>query len=112
MGWSDEEKKLISEWQSGKTIVINMERHTNLVKYAYNKQILILIDRRSEWGNPFILNADGTRDEVCDWYRDYYLPHKRSLLNKIKTMRGKILGCHCHPLRCHGDILKYLADEI
>ena len=110
--WSDEEKKLISEWQSGKTIVINMERHTNLVKYAYNKQILTLIDRTTEWGNPFILNTDGNRDEVCDWYRDYYLPHKRSLLNKIKTLRGKILGCHCHPLRCHGDILKYLADEI
>jgi len=109
--WSDEEKKLISEWQSGKTIVINMERHTNLVKYAYNKQILTLIDRTTEWGNPFILNADGNRDEVCDWYRDYYLPHKRSLLNKIKTLRGKILGCHCHPLRCHGDILKHLADE-
>ena len=29
----------------------------------------------------------------------------------IKDLKGKVLGCHCHPLRCHGDYLKKLVDE-
>jgi hypothetical protein len=74
-------------------------------------QVYKRIDRGTEWGNPFYLNSDGTRDEVCDWYEELLLPYKKSLLSRIGTLKGKILGCHCYPNRCHGETLKNMADE-
>ena len=62
------------------------------------------------FGNPFFLDTDGDRDQVCDGYIEYF-KHKRSLHEKVKELKGKALGCHCAPLRCHGDHLKSLADE-
>jgi len=28
-----------------------------------------------------------------------------------RELRGKILGCHCKPKACHGDILAEIADS-
>ena len=110
--WSEEEKKLRLEWDDGKnTIVINMDKHPHLVRYASDLQVYKRIDRGTDWGNPFLLDADGTRDEICDWYEIHYLPYKKSLRNRINTLKGKILGCHCYPNRCHGETLKNIADE-
>lgn len=110
--WTEEEKNLKDEWDNGKnTVVINMERHPHLVRYAADLQVYVRIDRGTAWGNPFLMDADGTREEVCEWYEDHYMPYKKSLLNKTHTLKGKILGCHCYPNRCHGDFLKALADE-
>jgi len=110
--WNEEEKKLKDEWDNGKnTIIINMHKHPNLVRYAADLQVYVRIDRGSAWGNPFIMDADGTRDEVCNWYEKHYIPYKRSLSDKIKNLKGKILGCYCYPNRCHGDTLIKLANE-
>jgi hypothetical protein len=39
-------------------------------------------------------------------------PKQKALVEKAKiALRGKILGCWCKPLDCHGDILKAVADE-
>jgi len=62
------------------------------------------VDRFSEWGNPFILGEDGDRDHVCDAY-DRYFDDKRSLHTKVKELKGKVLGCHCYPQRCHAETL-------
>ena len=71
-----------------------------------------LIDRRTKWGNPFILGKDGDRDEVCDKYEGY-IRHGRGkwLLDHLDELEGKVLGCHCKPLRCHGDTLIKLLEE-
>ena len=53
----------------------------------------VRIDRKSEWGNPFLLDADGNRDQVCDWYAAIYWPHKASLHRNIHELHGKALGC-------------------
>ena len=58
----------------------------------------------------FFLDSDGNRDQVCDGYIEYF-KHKRSLHNKVKELKGKVLGCHCAPLKCHGDYLKQLTNE-
>lgn len=107
---SIEEREILDRVEKGETVVINMNTHFHVLKYAKDKGIYQQIDRYSEWGNPFFLPADGDRDQVCDGYEEY-LKHKRSLHPKIKELKGKVLGCHCHPLRCHGDHLKNLADE-
>ena len=101
----------IANLESGKTVILNMNKDFHLLKYATDKGLYVRCDRFSEWGNPFILGSDGDRDEVCDNYEKRYLPFKPSLLSKIETLRGKALGCHCYPERCHCETLKALADE-
>lgn len=56
----------------------------------------------SIWANPFKIGQDGTRDEVIEKYRQYVLG-KPELLAQIESLRGKVLGCWCSPLRCHGE---------
>lgn len=68
----------------------------------------VYIGRGSPWGNPFILGEDGDRDEVCEKFEKYTLPH----LN-ISLLKGKDLVCFCAPKRCHGDsILKALGEDL
>ena len=107
---SIEEREMLDKIEKGETIVINMNTHFHVLKYAKDKGIYKQIDRYSEFGNPFFLDSDGDRDQVCDGYIEYY-KHKRSLHVKAKDLKGKVLGCHCAPLRCHGDFLKTIADE-
>jgi hypothetical protein len=107
---SIDEQILFDKIEQGETVVINMNLHFHVLKYAKDKGIYKQIDRYSEFGNPFFLDSDGTRDEVCDGYIEYF-KHKRSLHSKVKDLKGKVLGCHCAPQRCHGDHLKQLADE-
>lgn len=107
---SQEEQDLIDKLSSGETIVININKHFHVLKEAKERGLYYQIDRYSSYGNPFFLDTDGNRDQVCDGYIEYF-KHKRSLHNKVKELKGKALGCHCAPLRCHGDHLKSLADE-
>jgi hypothetical protein len=103
--WLDDEKERKQKVELGKTVVANSSRDKNLIQWAEKKGLAVRVDRSSEFGNPFILEDDGTRDEVCDAYATYYLPNKPSIKSKIKTLQGKVLICHCYPQRCHGDAL-------
>ena len=107
---SKEEKELIEKLSNGETIVININKHFHVLKEAKERGLYYQIDRYSAFGNPFFLDTDGDRNQVCDGYIEYF-KHKRSLHKKVKELKGKALGCHCAPLRCHGDHLKSLADE-
>lgn len=107
---SKEEQELLNKLKNGETVVININTNFHVLKYAKDNGLYKQIDRFSEYGNPFFLDSDGNRDEVCDGYIEYF-KHKRSLHNKVKELKGKALGCHCYPLRCHGDHLKDLANE-
>jgi hypothetical protein len=66
------------------------------------------IGRPSKWGNPFNL-GDYTREEAITKYREWIVkqPH---LMNNLEELEGKIVGCWCAPLPCHGDVLKELVD--
>jgi len=103
--WLDDEKERKHKVESGRTVVANSSRDKNLIQWAEKKGLAVRVDRSSEFGNPFILEDDGTRDEVCDAYATHYLPNKPSIKSKIKTLQGKVLICHCYPQRCHGDAL-------
>jgi hypothetical protein len=65
---------------------------------------------KSLWGNPFIIGKDGTREEVIAKYKDYLLSNDE-LMARLHELEGKILGCWCHPLPCHADILVALANK-
>lgn len=64
----------------------------------------VYIGRPSEWGNPFVIDKDGTREEVIAKYETWLL-QQPELLAKVSTLKNKILGCFCKPAACHGDVL-------
>ncbi len=77
----------------------------------------------SEWGNPFTHIKDGitlasyvvpTRKEAIDSHYTYLrnkLLTDKFLLEKLKLLKGKRLGCFCKPKSCHGDNIIKLIDE-
>jgi hypothetical protein len=66
--------------------------------------------KQSKWANPYTIGPDGTRDQVIAKY-EAYLQTRPDLLAALPELRGKVLGCWCKPLACHGDVLARLADE-
>jgi hypothetical protein len=71
----------------------------------------ILIDRRTKWGNPFIMQNESQRDQVCNQYELWLNDKIRDKQLNLNDLRdAKRLGCHCKPKRCHGDYLKKILD--
>lgn len=64
----------------------------------------------SIWGNPFKIGEHGNRSQVIKKYMDYLLT-REDLIGRIGELKGKVLGCWCSPLPCHGDILAHLANQ-
>lgn len=77
----------------------------------------VYIGRPSKWGNPFS-HRSGTRAEfqvatrkaAIEAYRDWVVGQPQ-LMKAIVELRGKVLGCWCKPLACHGDVLAQLANS-
>ena len=40
-----------------------------------------------------------------------YVRHNAYLMNSLPELKGKKLGCWCHPNPCHGDVLVKLYQE-
>lgn len=73
----------------------------------------MIIDRRSPFGNPFIIGKDGDRKEVIEKYRVWFYSriHKNlDFLYRVLKLKDKTLGCWCKPEACHGDIIKEFLD--
>jgi len=104
-----EDLELINRMKEGETVVLNMNTNFHAMKWAKDNNRYQQIDRWSDWGNPFLISGDGDRDTVCESFKIYF-NLKLELKSKVKQLKGKALGCHCYPLRCHGDHLKQLAD--
>ncbi len=73
----------------------------------------------SRWANPFKLtrkNSDRTeetnmtRTESLKRYQQHVLDSPE-LMASLHELKGKRLGCWCHPDKCHGDILIELLEE-
>jgi len=65
-----------------------------------------LIDRTTIFGNPFPVWKYG-RDGCIKKFETYFYERIERDLEwraKVLELDGKILGCHCKPLDCHGDI--------
>lgn len=91
----------------------------------YRDQYDVYIDRPSKWGNPFShLNSTlasykvNTATEAINSY-NRWIKEQLELLNSLKELKDKRLGCFCRPikgfqgkLKCHGQILAALCDNI
>jgi len=69
----------------------------------------IPIDRRTIYGNPFVVGKDGSRDEVIERYKTEVLPTLTPV--QLHALKGQVLACHCYPQACHGDVLAAHVDE-
>ena len=81
----------------------------------------------SIFGNPFTHKEGtqasvvvGSRAEAVQAFRDWLAgtawqdvePERReAILASIPLLKGKVLGCWCAPLACHGDVLAELANS-
>ncbi|MGI8684004.1 MAG: DUF4326 domain-containing protein [Acidimicrobiales bacterium] len=108
---SHQDQAILDKVRAGATLVASLRIQRELIDKAQEEGLLVRVDRGSRWGNPFILDDDGTREEVILAYRDHYLPHKPSLRSRIGELRGRLLACWCAPEPCHGDVLAELANR-
>ena len=78
------------------------EKETRTFKY---------VGRPSDFGNPFFIGRDGTREEVIKKYSEW-IEGRPVLQERIKNeLKGSDLGCFCAPEPCHADILLKIANE-
>lgn len=87
-------------------IPVRLARVANVAK---GERCDVYIGRGSKWGNPYAIGHNGDRDEVIRLFRYDF---ERDLLNggvsykkELARFHGKVLGCHCKPAPCHGDVL-------
>lgn len=67
------------------------------------------IDRKSKWGNRFVIGRDGDRTAVIAKH-ERWLADQHELLRSLDELRERDLVCWCHPLPCHGDLLLRLGN--
>lgn len=76
----------------------------------------VYIGRGTVWGNPYPIGRAGDREEVLRMYQyDFdrrFLRFFESESSNIAEIRGKILGCHCKPAACHGDIIANYVNSL
>jgi len=107
--WTEEEKRLRDHLMIGNAVTVNQKTMKNLCKWAQENGKFERVDRFSDWGNPFELDKDGNRDEVCDAY-EVYFDLKKSLHSKLDKLKGKALACWCDPERCHAHHIEKLVN--
>lgn len=88
------------------------------VVHCKKEHFHIYIGRPSKWGNPFSHKPNThakfkveTRNIAIHKYQEW-INEQKELLNDLHELEGKILGCWCKPLACHGDILIKLANNL
>lgn len=67
----------------------------------------VYIGRPGQWGNPFAIGRDGTREEVIEKYRAW-IAERPELVDALAAERPDVLVCWCAPQACHGDVLAEL----
>lgn len=78
----------------------------------------VYVGRGSPYGNPFshIPNSSApypvdSREDAIRAYEDWVLNQPELVAKIKKELKNKILGCHCKPLDCHGDVLLKIANS-
>lgn len=70
----------------------------------------VYIGRGSKWGNKYHIGRDGTRSEVIAKYEKW--ARKQFSLADYLELTNEVLGCHCLPKACHGQVLIKLYKEV
>ena len=90
-----------------------------LVNIKSGKPYDVYIGRPGKWGNPYNWTSDtpgeyrvNDRMHAISAYRDWLVNGEgKHLLDDLHELEGKVLGCWCHPLPCHGTVLINLLKK-
>lgn len=65
------------------------------------------------WGNPFVMRnqTESERIRVTMEYENWIRSQPDLVAKAKRELKGKILGCFCAPLMCHGRVLSTIAHE-
>jgi hypothetical protein len=89
---------------------------TRVVNKERGEDFDIYIGRGTPWGNPFVIGDNGAdRAATIKLYKEYFQKKfvEDAEGNKaIRSLRGKVLGCHCKPAACHGDIISAYLNKL
>lgn len=90
-----------------------------LVVHCKKEPYDIYIGRGSKFGNPFSHKYSkyaevfvDTREEAIECYKNWLGTRPDLVEAAKKELKGKILGCFCDPLPCHGHILAGIANDM
>ena len=73
---------------------------------------IVRVDRRTPWGNPYVVGRDGSRTRVIARYRRHLWQRIRAGeidLDELAALSGRDLACWCHPRPCHAAVLAHAA---
>ncbi len=82
--------------------------HSNHVYIGRDMSVYVPGTAKSKWYNPFSLKKYGL--ETCLMMFEDYI-RGSALMKDLHELDGKVLGCWCHPNKCHGDVLIKLRNE-
>ena len=73
----------------------------------------VYIGRPTIFGNPHRISAKMDRPTVIALYRTYLrerMKRDEKFRNAILSLKGKVIGCWCKPLQCHGDVIVEIVE--
>lgn len=110
----------LAHLRAGGTVVVKLTTHPRpgtLAQAAHDAGLLIAVDRFTPWGNP---HTPGdylpgrqyplTPGEAVSMYAQW-LADRLNLVRALVALRGRALGCWCHPLPCHAHVLASAAQH-
>lgn len=67
------------------------------------------------FGNPFRLPHESMRAIVLEKFKVYFyerLERDKFFKARVLELRGKVLGCFCHPMPCHGHVIAEYLNSL
>jgi hypothetical protein len=115
----------LAEIFGNETVLVNIAKETGSGTIAQRVRVWLAQDERnvyigrgSPYGNPYshLKNSAAewkvsTREEAIAKYRTWILS-RPDLLERLKELKGKRLGCWCSPKSCHGEVLLELLWDV
>lgn len=72
----------------------------------------VYIGRGTKWGNPY---KDMPRAQAIELHRVLFKQQIKDgiiTIDDLLELKGKRLGCSCHPKPCHGDIIARAVNKL
>lgn len=96
-----------------------MSDYKKFVVHCKKDNYDVYIGRPSKWGNGFthLTHLGGptvivdTREDAVARYEEWIRGQPELMEAAKQELKGKILGCWCAPLLCHGEVLAKIANE-
>lgn len=105
--------------EAGTTVVANIDSPADarLLEWARETGRLVYVGRTPRHGGPspfcnphkmnyHLADQKAERDRVCEAFANTFAGSEELQTQATTVLAGgKVLACHCAPLRCHADIL-------